>query len=229
MACTTCGGTTSTPTINYTLPDCPGGEKCEEIQESNCVVYNGPNLGLLGINNNARLKDVLIALHKSMMSLSYNFPAIPYSLWYCYTYSILVNTTQTKTVVEYISQTGNLETSTVSPATTSGAAGISAVQVCALDASPIITSGTGIIIKGIIGATGSNVIGNSTTLTMTSTTNIAANQKVTLYSGTGTLAANTVVSSVVNSTTITINAAPTVALDGAVLVFTTSSSCYAND
>lgn len=230
MACVTCGGTTSTPTINYTLPDCPSGEQCEDIQLSNCIAYKGPNLSLLGINNNARLKDVLLALHKSMMSVGFNFPAIPYSEWYCYVYTVTVNNLQTKTIVEYIDQTGTLQTITASPTSNSGLTGVSdRIEFCALDGSPVLVSGSGTLFKGEMVKAIAAISANSTTLTVDSTTNVVAGQKVTLYSGTGQLASNTVVASV-GASTITLSAAPTVALSDAILIFSSSAtSCFAHD
>jgi hypothetical protein len=50
--------------VSYTLPNCPQGEKCEDILASDCVSYKGPNLPTLGILNNDRLLTILTKLHK---------------------------------------------------------------------------------------------------------------------------------------------------------------------
>lgn len=46
------------------LPDCVGGEPCEEVSKADCVSYVGPNLPALGILNGDRLQSVLTKLHK---------------------------------------------------------------------------------------------------------------------------------------------------------------------
>lgn len=46
------------------LPDCVGGERCEEVLKADCVSYVGPNLPALGILNNDRLQSVLAKLHR---------------------------------------------------------------------------------------------------------------------------------------------------------------------
>lgn len=63
--------------------------------------------------------------------------------------------------------------------------------------------------------TATNVNGAGTTLTTTSTANLVVGALLTRVTGTGTFAANTIVTSIIDATTFTINNAPSVALTGA--------------
>lgn len=225
MSCNPCND--CPPEVSYTLPDCPGGESCDEISKADCVTYKGPNLSLLGINNNARLKDVLIALHQTLMLQQYN-ATIPYTEWFVKTYILMVNTVQTKTTVEYIDQYGVKQTLTVSPATST--TNFNVTNFCALENSPVVISGNGVLVKGADDSTAENVSSNGTTLTMTTNGGASVGAQVVLYSGTGTLVANTLVTAVdVNGTDITVNTAPTVALANAKVVFVLQNTCYAHD
>ena len=60
------------------LPDCPGGEFCEELTDSQCVGYGNPttnnkgrrpNLPALNILNGDRLQTILLSLHKRINSM----------------------------------------------------------------------------------------------------------------------------------------------------------------
>lgn len=46
------------------LPDCPGGEPCEEILSVACSNFVGPNLPALGVLNGERMLEILTKLHK---------------------------------------------------------------------------------------------------------------------------------------------------------------------
>lgn len=63
--------------------------------------------------------------------------------------------------------------------------------------------------------TAANVNGAGTTLTTTSTANLVVGALLTRVTGTGTFAANTIVTSIIDATTFTINNTPTVAMVGA--------------
>lgn len=225
MSCNPCND--CPPSISYTLPDCPGGESCDEISKADCIAYKGPNLPLLGVNNNARLKDVLIALHKTLMLQPWS-PSIPYTEWFTKNYLLMVNSLQSKTVLEYIDQDGLKQTITVSPAEAS--ANYNFYSFCALENSPVIISGNGTLVKGADDATAENVSSSGTTLTMTNNGGASIGAEVILYSGTGTLAANTLVTAVnVNGTQITVNTAPTVSLANAKIIFVLQQTCFAHD
>ena len=60
--------------VSYTLPDCPQGEKCVDLQFMDCLVYKGPNLPVLNILNNDRLTAVLTKLHKIVNFLGSGTP-----------------------------------------------------------------------------------------------------------------------------------------------------------
>lgn len=52
------------PAVITPIPNCPQGEKCEEIDGADCVQYVGPHLPALDIKNRDRLTTVLTKLHK---------------------------------------------------------------------------------------------------------------------------------------------------------------------
>jgi len=67
MSCNPCA---DCPPVNATtLPDCPGGEPCEELIKADCTNFVGPNLPALGILNGDRLNTVLFKLHKVLNGL----------------------------------------------------------------------------------------------------------------------------------------------------------------
>lgn len=206
MSCNPCND--CPPEVSYTLPDCPGGESCEEILNGNCVKYTGPNLPSLGITSGERLKDVLIKIYKSLNSTVVTK-----------TYTILVNSAQSSTTVEYLDANEVLATSTV----TAG----NSTTICAIENTPQLMSGSGFLIKGPVVYTSSQgATSSGTTITVASTTGLSAGQTVFVYSGTGAFAANTTVSSVTNATTFVVSVAPTVALSGGATIikaYTTGS------
>lgn len=206
MSCNPCND--CPPEVSYTLPDCPGGESCEEILNSKCVKYTGPNLPSLGITSGERLKDVLIKIYKSLNSAVVTK-----------TYTILVNSLQSSTTVEYLDANEAFATETV----TAG----NSVTICAIENTPQLMSGSGFLVKGPIVYTSSQgATSNGTTITVASTTGLTVGDTVFVYSGTGAFAANTLVSSITNATTFVVSANPTVALTGTATIikaYTTGS------
>lgn len=196
MSCNPCND--CPPEVSYTLPDCPGGESCEEISYANCVKYIGPNLPSLGISSGERLKDVLIKLYKAINTTVATK-----------TYTILANTLQSTTTVEYLDANEVLASATVI-----GGADNS-TTICAIENTPQLISGNGFLIKGpIVYTSSAGATSNGTTITVASTTGLIAGQTVFVYSGTGVFAANTTVSSVTNATSFVVSTAPTTALTG---------------
>jgi len=194
MSCNPCND--CPPEVSYTLPDCPDGESCEEILNGKCVKYTGPNLPSLGVTSGERLKDVLIKIYKSLNSTVLTK-----------TYTILVNSSQSSTTVEYLDANEVLASATV----TAG----NSTTICAIENTPQLMSGTGFLIKGpIVYTSSAGATSSGTTITVASTTGLIAGQTVFVYSGTGQFAANTTVSSVTNATTFVVSAAPTVNLSG---------------
>ena len=194
MACNPCND--CPPDVSYTLPDCPGGESCDEILNGNCVKYTGPNLPSLGVTSGERLKDVLIKLYKSINSVVATK-----------TYTILVNSKQTKTTIEYLDANEALASISVNAD--------DSTTICAIENTPQLMSGTGFLIKGpIVYTSSAGATSNNTTITVASTTGLVVGQTVFVYSGTGVFAANTLVSSITNATTFVISTAPTTALTG---------------
>lgn len=206
MSCNPCND--CPPSVSYTLPDCPAGEKCEEISNSNCVKYTGPNLPSLGISSGERLKDVLIKIYKSLNSAVVTK-----------TYTILVTGSQTKTTVEYLDANEVLATVSVNPD--------DSTTICAIENTPQVMSGSGFLVKGpIVYTSSAGATSSGTTITVASTTGLSAGQTVFVYSGTGAFAANTTVSSITNATTFVVSAAPTLDLSGTTAVikaYTTGS------
>lgn len=194
MSCNPCND--CPPEVSYTYPDCPDGESCDEILGSKCIKYTGPNLPSLGVSSGERLKDVLIKIYKSLNSVVVTK-----------TYTILVNSSQKSTTVEYLDANETLATSTVTAGNTT--------TICAIENTPQLMSGTGFLIKGpIVYTSSAGATSNGTTITVASTTGLVAGQTVFVYSGTGVFVANTTVSSVTNATTFVVSAAPTTALTG---------------
>ena len=206
MSCNPCNDCSSS--VSYTLPDCPSGESCEEISFAKCVKYIGPNLPSLGVSSGERLKDVLIKIYKSLNSAVVTK-----------TYTVLVNSAQSSTTVEYLDATETLATITVTAGNTS--------TICAIENTPQLISGSGNLIKGpIVYTSSAGATSSGTTITVTSTTGLVVGQTVFVYSGTGLFAANTTVSSITNSTTFVVSASPTVALSGTTTIvkaYTTGS------
>lgn len=126
MACVGCTDSTPVP-VNFTLPDCPDGSKCEEYSLVECHQYTGPNLPSLEVTNEMMLKEVLVKLNKKLTEVMV-----------AKTYTITVTTSQTTTTVEFINNLGNLVTKTVSSAQ-------SPVTICAQEGSPVKVSGSGTI------------------------------------------------------------------------------------
>lgn len=52
------------PVVTTPIPNCPQGEKCEEIDGADCILYTGPNLPALDIKDKDRLTTILTKLHK---------------------------------------------------------------------------------------------------------------------------------------------------------------------
>lgn len=206
MACNPCND--CPPSVSYTLPDCPSGESCEEILNGKCVKYTGPNLPSLGVSSGERMKDVIIKLYKAINTTVATK-----------TYTILVNSAQSSTTVEYLDSTETLATSTVTAGNTT--------TICAIENTPQLMSGTGFLIKGpIVYTSSAGATSSGTTITVTSTTGLSVGQTVFVYSGTGAFAANTTVSSITNSTTFVVSASPTLALSGTTTIikaYTTGS------
>ena len=78
MSCNPCA---DCPPLNATnLPDCPGGEPCEEVVKVDCTKFVGPNLPALGILNGDRLSTVLFKLHRVLNGLiSPTIPIVTYT------------------------------------------------------------------------------------------------------------------------------------------------------
>lgn len=194
MSCTPCND--CPPEVSYTYPDCPAGESCDEILGSKCVKYTGPNLPSLGVSSGERLKDVLIKLYKAINSVVLTK-----------TYTILVNSSQKATTVEYLDANETLATATVAAGNT--------ITICAIENTPQLMSGTGFLIKGpIIYTSSAGATSSGTTITVASTTGLVVGQTVFVSSGTGVFAANATVSSITNATTFVVSVAPTTALTG---------------
>ena len=81
---------------------------------------------------------------------------------------------------------------------------------------------SGIYTIGAVTATGASSVG--TTVTVASTANLVVGSVLTKVSGTGTFAANTVITGIVNGTTFTVNTAPTLALSAAAIAGTTCTN-----
>src|SRR5574343_145212 len=109
-----------------TVPDCNECEKCEDVLDSLCSRYSGPNLSVLGITNNTRLKHILITLNKSLGALpgTSNYVA-----------SVSLNN---KATLEYLDASGDLVVVTLSSTN-------SPLTITALTGSPVMTSGVGTI------------------------------------------------------------------------------------
>lgn len=93
------------------LPDCPGGEPCEEVLSVACSSYTGPNLPALGIDNGDRLITMFTKLHKTINEMLGEgiIPVVGYTA---------TSTTTTPMVVTYLGK-GPVYTS-VPGATNSG-------------------------------------------------------------------------------------------------------------
>jgi hypothetical protein len=194
MACNPCND--CPPEVSYVYPDCPDGESCDEILGSKCVKYTGPNLPSLGVSSGERLKDVLIKLYKAINSTVLTK-----------TYTILVNSSQKSTTVEYLDLNEALATVTVTAGNTT--------TICAIENTPQLMSGTGFLIKGpIVYTSSAGATSNGTTITVASTTGLVVGQTVFVFSGTGVFADNTLVSSITNATTFVVSETPTKALTG---------------
>ena len=194
MACNPCND--CPPVVSYTIPDCPAGESCEEILNSKCTKYTGPNLPSIGVSSGERLKDVLIKLYKAINTVVVTK-----------TYTILVNSAQTKTTIEYLDATETIASISVNAD--------DSTTICAIENTPSVISGSGFLIKGpIVYTSSTGATSAGTTITTTSTTGLVAGQTVFVFSGTGAFPVNTLVSSVTNSTTFIISATPTTALTG---------------
>lgn len=194
MSCNPCND--CPPEVSYTLPDCPGGESCDEILNGNCVKYTGPNLPSLGVSSGERLKDVLIKIYKSLNSAVVTK-----------TYTILANSAQSSTTVEYLDANEVLASATVTPG--------NSTTICAIENTPQKMSGSGFLIKGpIVYTSSAGATSSGTTITVASTTGLVAGQTVFVSTGAGVLGVNTTVSSVTNATTFVVSAAPTTALSG---------------
>jgi hypothetical protein len=208
MACLPCSDCSSTSSVNYTLPDCPSGELCDDIQAADCVIYKGPNLPSLSVSHGDRIKDILIKIYKSI-----NTTVVTK------TYTILVNSSQSSTKVEYLDANEALASSIVAAGATT--------TICAIENTPQVMYGTGFLIKGpIVYTSSAGATSNSTTVTVASTTGLVAGQTIFVYSGTGVFPSNTTVSSVTNSTTFVASQAPTIALTGSstiIKAYTTGS------
>ena len=123
--CLGCPEVPSNIPVTYTLPDCPEGSPCEEYSYTECIKYEGPNLVSLGITHGMSLKDALAGLN---YILTTSFPTA--------SYTITVATGQSHTTVEYINDSGEAATVTVTTAQ-------SPVTICAQSGSAVKVSGTG--------------------------------------------------------------------------------------
>lgn len=121
--CEECG-----PTHAVGLPPCPQGEACEEIANTECLKYTGPNFPALGITNGIRLKAALAAM---------NYAFTEEKVYKNHT--ITVTTTQSETLVEYQDKFGALQSKIVTYAN-------SPQTICALVGTPVIMRGTGTIV-----------------------------------------------------------------------------------
>lgn len=206
MACNPCNA--CPPSVSYTYPDCPAGESCDEILGSKCVKYTGPNLPSLGVVNGERLKDVLIKLYKAI-----NTTVVTK------TYTVIVNSAQSKTTVEYLDASEVLASVSVNAD--------ASLTICAIENTPVVISGSGFLLKGpVVYTSSAGATSVGTTITVTSTTGLVVGQTVIVFSGKGAFPANTLVSSITNATTFVVSATPTTALTGTASIikaFTTGS------
>jgi len=66
--CNPCVDCTPTP-VPTPLAPCVNGEPCEELVQTDCTAYTGPNLPALGVLNGDRLITILTKLHKAVNPL----------------------------------------------------------------------------------------------------------------------------------------------------------------
>jgi hypothetical protein len=162
-----------------------------------CIKYKGPNLPNIGVTSGMKLKELLININKYVGGPLFTK-----------TYTILVNALQSATTIEYLDLNDGWVSVTVTSST-------SPLAICAREDSPVLISGTGLIVKGpivytsSIGATSSGVV-----VTVASTTGLVVGQTVFVYSGVGKFADITTVASIINSTQFTVSSSPITALSG---------------
>lgn len=196
MSCNPCNDCNQT-SLSYVYTDCVGGEPCDELMFAECIKYKGPNLPNIGVTSGMKLKELLININKYVGGPQFTK-----------TYTVLVNSLQSATTIEYLDLNDGWVSITVTAST-------SPSVICARENSPVIISGTGSLIKGpivytsSIGATSSGV-----TITVASTTGLVVGQTVFVYSGVGKFADLTTVASIVDSTHFTVSSSPITALSG---------------
>jgi hypothetical protein len=136
MSCNPCA---DCPPVNATnLPDCPGGEPCEELVKADCTNFVGPNLPALGILNGDRLNTVLFKLHKVLNGLI--SPTIPLA-----TYTATNTGTGTNPaplVVTYLGL-GPVYTSTAGATSSGTTITVGSTTGLAIGMTVEVTSGTG--------------------------------------------------------------------------------------
>lgn len=166
--CTPCNDCPPDP-IPVPLPDCAGGEPCEEVLSVACSSYTGPNLPALGINNQDRLITILTKLHKVINPLlgEGGTPVVSYTA---------TSTTTTPMVVTYLGK-GPVYTS-VPGATNSGTlitVGSTTGLVVGMELDVI--AGTGAFDPG---TTVLNIVSATTfTATQAPSTNLSSNAVIT--------------------------------------------------
>ena len=131
-----CEGCTPPPCNDFplistvtTIPECLECEQCEEVSDSLCTKYTGPNLAVLGVTNDMRLKEILLLLNKNPA-----LGSLPGTS--SYTVTVALNN---KIILEYLDASGDLVINSVSYSD-------SPMTITAITGSPVITSGVGTIV-----------------------------------------------------------------------------------
>lgn len=158
--------------VSYVLPDCPGGEVCEEISEAPCVLYKGPNLPALGVSNNDRLITILTKLHKVLNGVI--TPTIPLT-----TYTATNTTTAVGNPIYNISYLG------LGPVYTSTAGATSSGTTITVGSTTNLVIGMTLEVIAGVGAFASN--GAIVISIPSSTTFTVANAPSTAFSGGATV------------------------------------------
>lgn len=168
--CTPCNDCPPDP-IPVPLPDCAGGEPCEEVINVACSSYNGPNLPALGIDHGDRLITMFTKLHKTINAMLGEgiLPVVSYTA---------TSTTTIPMVVTYLGK-GPVYTS-VPGATNSGTL-ITVGSTTGLEVGMVVnvTSGTGAFDT----ETTVTSIPSATTfiVSVAPTTNLTSNAVITAY------------------------------------------------
>jgi hypothetical protein len=162
--------------VSYVLPDCPGGEPCDEISEAPCVLYKGPNLPALGISNNDRLITILTKLHKVLNGVI--TPTIP-----------LTTYTATNTTTLPSIPTFNISYLGLGPVYTSTAGATSSSTTITVGSTTNLVIGMVVEVTAGVGAFATNTlvvtIPSATTFTVSQVPSTPLSGGATVVTGTG--------------------------------------------